>query len=175
MTYDAQSGSLDHSAAVRLTLWDSAMAVFRTSPLMGTGFNTYAYMHLTKRSDGGVGFYEDTHNIFLKTLVETGVLGLLIFLWVQAKTFGVGYMLFRSAADPFFASLGLGLAVWVVCALTANFFGDRWTYLQVNGYMWVLCGLVAQARALDQSVSVESETDIAADSHSMLEPAPGPA
>ena len=26
--------------------------------------------------------------------------------------------------------------------MAANFFGDRWTFLQVNGYMWVLAGLL---------------------------------
>jgi O-antigen ligase len=146
MTYDENKGELDHSADVRLVLWEDAVHVFDSSPILGTGFNTYAYM-------GRVGSYRDTHNLFLKVLVETGVAGLLLFLWLLSKAFLVGYQLFRSARDPFLASLGHGLAAWVVCAAVANIFGDRWTFLQVNGYLWVIAGLVAGALVLEQSTA----------------------
>jgi len=144
MTYDESNGSLDHSADTRLTLWEDAMQGIQINPVMGTGFDTYAHMHR-------VGNYQDTHNFFVKVLFETGVIGLFIFLWLLGKTFGTGYKLFRRAKDPFLASLGLGLAGWVVCCFVANCFGDRWTFLQVNGYMWVLCGLVSQGLALEGS------------------------
>jgi putative inorganic carbon (HCO3(-)) transporter len=144
MTYDEQSGSLDHSANTRLTLWEDAMQVFHTNPVIGTGFDTYAYLHR-------VGDYQDTHNFFLKVLFETGIVGMVIFLWLLAKAFGTGFALFRHAKDPFLASLGLGLAAWVVCSIVANCFGDRWTYVQVNGYMWVLGGLVSRGLALEES------------------------
>jgi hypothetical protein len=72
-----------------------------------------------------------------------------LFLWVVFQTFWGGFRLFRIAEDPFYASLGLALAVWVICAVTVNFFGDRWTYLQVDGYMWLLGGLVARARQIE--------------------------
>jgi putative inorganic carbon (hco3(-)) transporter len=166
MTYDSQSGSFDHSAETRLSLWDDAIEVFRTSPVMGTGFDTYAYMHR-------IGEYDDTHNIFLKFLVETGVLGLFIFLWLLCRIFVTGYLLFRRAEDPFLASLGLGLAAWVVCCFVANCFGDRWTFLQVNGYMWVLGGLVSRAWVLQPSgTSAPVEAgDAEDDSGAMLEAA----
>ncbi len=143
-----EDGALDHSSELRLTLWEDAVQMVDSNALAGTGFNTYAYMHR-------VGQYEDTHNFFLKVLVETGVLGLLLFLWLVVKTFRTGYRLFRKSNDPFFAALGLGLAGWVVAALTANCFGDRWTYFQVAGYMWVLAGLVARAVILESAPAAE--------------------
>jgi len=164
MTYDQETGSLDHSAQTRLVLWDDAMEVFRVNPLVGTGFETYAYMHR-------VGNYADTHNFFLKTLVETGIAGLLIFLWLLAKTFGTGYLLFRRAKDPFLASLGLGLAGWMVSSAVSNWFGDRWTFLQVNGYMWVLGGLVSQALVLHESSRSPAAEAAPADSDRILEAA----
>jgi O-antigen ligase len=151
MSYDKQSGKLDHSAETRLDLWEDAIEVFKSSPIVGTGYNTYAYMHRNKGAYGGSAYYEDTHNIYVKVLLETGIIGILLFIWLLGKTFLTGFRLFWRAKDPFFASLGLGLSVWVLCAVVANSFGDRWTFFQVSGYMWVLAGLVSEALVLEQA------------------------
>ena len=153
MTYDETSGNLDHSAATRVNLWSEAMATFDSSPVVGVGFYTYAYsQHLNN--------YKDSHNFYVKVLAETGVVGLLVFLWLLAKTLRAGLTLFWSAQDPFLNSLGLGLASWVVAAAVANFFGDRWTFLQVNGYMWVLAGMVARGLLVQtSSAEVEAKAD----------------
>jgi O-antigen ligase len=158
MTYDPQSRTLDNSANTRLSLWNNALEVFDTNAIMGTGFNTYEYMQLNKRTDGGTGYYQDTHNYFVKVLVETGVVGMLMFLWLLSRFFGDGFRLFRKAKDPFYSSLGLGIMGWVVCAVAANLFGDRWSFLQVNGYMWVLAGLVVQARTVEEMAGAEAVT-----------------
>jgi len=144
MTYDSETESLDHSSETRVVLWEDALHVFNSSGVvLGTGFDTYAYMHR-------IGTYADTHNIFLKTLVETGAAGLALLLWLLGKTFLTGYRAFRRMRDPLYAALGLGLAGWVVCAFAANFFGDRWTFLQVNGFMWVIAGLLANGIAVER-------------------------
>jgi putative inorganic carbon (HCO3(-)) transporter len=153
MTYDQQSGELDHSSETRLSLWNNALEVFDANLALGAGFNTYEYMHLNQRTDGGTGYYADTHNYFVKMLVETGVIGLLLFLWLLITLLNQGYRLFRRAQDPLFSALGLGLVGWVACAVVANLFGDRWSFLQVNGYMWVIAGLVCRAHALEQTAS----------------------
>ncbi len=148
MTYE--TGGLDHSSETRITLWQDAMQVFDSNVVLGSGFNTYAYMHR-------VGNYEDTHNFFLKLLVETGIFGLALFLWLLAKTFRVGLSFSRHAKDPFYASLGLGLAAWLVTAFVANMFGDRWNYMQVCGYLWVIAGMVAHALKVESAEAEESE------------------
>jgi O-antigen ligase len=173
MSYDENTGGVDHSAATRLVLWEDAMQLFRSSPAVGTGFNTYAYMHREKRVDGGTGYYEDTHNIYLKVLVESGVLGLMVFFWLLVKTFFTGFRLFRIAKDPLFASLGLGLAGWVICAVVANAFGDRWSFFQVSGYMWVLCGLVSQGLLIEQASSTKDGIESHAAEDQDGAPAPG--
>lgn len=137
-SYDKETNTLEHSAELRIELWEDALQIVRSNPLLGTGYNTYAYM-------GRVRSYADTHNYFLKVMAETGVVGTVLFLLLITKTFGEGYRLFRTATDPFLASLGLGLAGWVVGSLVASLFGDRWSYFQINGYLWVLAGVVARA------------------------------
>ncbi|MGB9511955.1 MAG: O-antigen ligase family protein, partial [Candidatus Acidiferrum sp.] len=146
MTYDKNTHELDHSSETRVNLWEEAMQIYDTNPLVGAGFFTYAY---TSHYNG----YKDTHNLFVKVLVETGVVGLLLFLWLLVKTFTAGYQLFRRSGDPFLCSIGLGLSAWVICALVANLFGDRWTYLQVNGFMWVLAGLVSRSLLFEEEAA----------------------
>jgi hypothetical protein len=36
----------------------------------------------------------------------------------------------------------------MICVVIVNFFGDRWTYLQVNGFLWVILGLAARGLQL---------------------------
>ncbi len=148
MTYE--TGALDHSSETRINLWQDAMQVFDSNVVLGSGFNTYAYMHR-------IGDYEDTHNFFLKLLVETGVLGLALFLWMLWKLFWVGLRFSRHAQDPFYASLGLGLAAWLATAFVANMFGDRWNYLQVCGYVWVIAGMMARGMQVETEAELERE------------------
>ena len=152
MTYTAQDGGLDHSSETRISLWEDAMQVFESNPLFGTGMNTYEYM-------GRVGRYKDTHNYFVKVLVETGIVGLLFFLFLICRFFWTGLVMHWSAADPLLKGLGLGLAGWMLSAAVANLFGDRWSFLQVNGYMWVIAGLVARGWIWQREGSEEPESD----------------
>jgi O-antigen ligase len=150
MTYDTKDGGLDHSSETRVDLWEDAMKLFGSNPVTGTGFNTYAYM-------GRIGNYKDTHNYFIKVLVETGVVGFLLFVFLILRFFWSGLTLQWKARDPLAKALGLGLAAWVVCVIVANLFGDRWSFLQVNGYMWVIAGLTARAWVMErESASTRS-------------------
>ena len=137
MTYTDGQG-LDQSAGDRVSLWQDAMTVVDTDPIFGTGYNTYEYMRR-------VGPYSDTHNYYVKVLLETGVFGLLIFLWLLGVTGRMAWRLFRSTDDPLLSGLGCAFFAMFICAVIVNIFGDRWTYLQECGFYWVLLGMVARA------------------------------
>lgn len=141
MTYRNDTG-LENSGQTRVDLWEDAMKLIAANPVVGTGFNTYAYM-------GRVRNYQDTHNIFVKVLLETGAIGLAIFIWILVKTWWFSLQVSRSAEDPFIRALGLGLAAWIVAAIGANCFGDRWSYLQVAGYFWLLLAFVTRGALLE--------------------------
>jgi O-antigen ligase len=126
MTY--QAGELDPSAQTRLDLWQEALDMTSHNPIMGSGYDTYEYLR-------GASKYTDTHNYYLKVLVETGFVGLLFFLWLLWKMLYQGQTLFFRAEDPFLKALGLAFAALIVGTIVLNLFGDRWTYFQVNGYM----------------------------------------
>jgi O-antigen ligase len=142
MTYDGNQ--VESSANERLQLWQDALTIIPEHPLLGTGFDTYRFL-------GRSADYLDTHNYYVKVTVETGFIGLLLFLYLLWLMMREGLTLFRESDDPFFRSLGLGIAALVFSAFFANLFGDRWMYQQITAYMWTIMALVCRARVILQS------------------------
>jgi putative inorganic carbon (HCO3(-)) transporter len=154
MTYQKNEG-LDKSAQERVDLWEDAWNLFSGHPVFGIGFDVYSALDRVEAE--GHGFLHDTHDYYLKVLVETGIIGILVFLWLLGGILREGWRLFRTAEDEFLKSLGLGFAAFMVCAITLNLFGDRWTYIQVDGFLWVLLGCVVSGRMIAQRLSQEEE------------------
>jgi len=166
-TEDAEEGQqFDSSTQQRLELWSDAMDLFKRNPITGAGFDTYSHL-------GRVGTFRDTHNYYVKVLAEMGVVGLLLFLVLLWKLLRAGTRLFFHATDPFWRGIGLGFTALLVSALIMNLFGDRWTYQQVDGFLWILFGCVLRGlttldeqavKAGDASagdIPAEQETELA--------------
>jgi O-antigen ligase len=108
-------------------------------PLFGMGYNTFAvfYQFLTGKSDYG------PHSFWVATLVETGVVGLAVYLaffaWVMACALAM-----RHAADPDRRLLADGLVAALAATVAANFF-----YLTMGfDYFYVVLLLVVAGYAL---------------------------
>jgi putative inorganic carbon (HCO3(-)) transporter len=149
MTRDNR-GQLDPSAGDRVTLWENAVEIIKGNPVIGTGFDTYKFMH-------AVGPYEDTHNYYIKVMLEMGIVGLIVFLGIISRMFAAGYGLFRTvAAEDFLRGVGLGLAGMVVATVVANAFGDRWTYIEETGSLWVFAAMAVRGKMLaDEKIALE--------------------
>src|SRR5207248_9054315 len=86
-------------------------------PLFGMGYNTFAvfYQFLTGKTDFG------PHSFWVATLVETGVVGLTVYLcffgWIMACAFRL-----RETPDPDRRLLGAGLVAALLGTAAANFF-----------------------------------------------------
>jgi O-antigen ligase len=143
MTYDNGGQALESSAADRVLLWQDAMTLVRENFVFGTGIYTYRYMHR-------VGKYDDTHNYYVKVLVEMGPIGLILLVVILFQMWNAGFRLYRTSDDSFVQGLGLGFAALILCIAVANFFGDRWSYLQVDGYLWILLGCVMRAQVFTE-------------------------
>jgi putative inorganic carbon (HCO3(-)) transporter len=155
MTYSQDEG-LDSSAEERITIWQDALDVITVNPVLGTGFDTYQWM-------GRVGPYRDTHNYYLKVFLELGAVGLGMFFWLLWISGKMSWKLFRTAQEPVLTAVGCSFFAMLCCAVVVNFFGDRWTYLQVNGFLWVLLGVVARGLQLTASQeNPEPETELQA-------------
>jgi O-antigen ligase len=137
MTYD-EEGDLDTSSMGRVEVWKDALATAATDPILGVGFDCFRYY---RRGEELL----DTHNMYIRALVETGVVGLTCLVAFFLSAFYAGHRLAKIATDPFYRALGGGFAAYMISVILTNFFGDRWTYVDLSGYTWILLGLVVQA------------------------------
>lgn len=132
-------GELDESAERRIKIWEKSWEIFQEAPLFGIGYGVFQ----------NLGFdLGDTHNIYVKILTEQGIIGMILFLWVIFSFMNEGFSLYARGDDDLSKGLGLGLGVCMFVLLANNFFGNRWTYLELSAYLWVFAGLVSRLNAL---------------------------
>lgn len=165
MTTDAaEDGAIvDSSAQDRLVMWQDALNLIMQNPATGTGFYTYKYM-------GRVGGYRDTHNYYIKILVETGIVGFVLFITLICRLVMTGFRLFQSSDDPFWAGVGLGFLAMICSAVVLNIFGDRWTYQQVNGFLWILLGCVIRGQLAVDTKEQATALSSAAEANKIAQP-----
>jgi len=126
-------GDTELVTAGRTQLWTMALEHFFKNPILGTGFNTYSKL---------TGW--DTHNVYLKTMAEQGIIGLLIYLGLYFMALKSGWRLYRNADEQLLKAFGFGFLAAVVGSIISNLFGDRWIYLQIGGLYWIFWALVDQ-------------------------------
>ena len=148
-----EDGQLEASAQERVDLWTNAEQTFIHYPAFGTGFATFMYGE-------HVDNLKDTHNWYVKVLVETGIVGFIVALLLLQSMFALTIRLFRRGEDPLYRGLGLGLLICCCSLAVTNFFGDRWTYIEINGLLWVLLGAATRADQLSQEKPLTEDKPI---------------
>ena len=152
MTQNAD-GELEASAQERVTLWQDAEKSIAHSPIVGEGFATFQLQE-------HVGDLKDTHNWYVKVMVETGIIGLIMAFFLLQQMLAISFRLFRRATDPLYQGLGLGLFLAICASIIANFFGDRWTYVEITGFLWVLTAAAIRATELSASEPTIESADV---------------
>jgi putative inorganic carbon (hco3(-)) transporter len=147
------SGELEASAQERIILWKEAQESFARSPIVGNGFATFQLRE-------HVGDLKDTHNWYVKVLVETGIIGLIIALFLLQQMLAVSFRLFRRATDPLYRGLGLGLFLATCSSIVTNFFGDRWTYIEITGLLWILVAAAIRASQFPESEPATESAEV---------------
>lgn len=146
MTKDS-NGQLEASAQERVDLWEAAKKKFYSEPVLGIGFATFQYGQHTDD-------LKDTHNWFVKVLLETGIVGGLMAVVLLQQMLALAYRLFRHATDPLYQGLGFGLFLAIITSIVLNCFGDRWTYLEVTGLLWAVIGAAAASQYIPSTEAV---------------------
>ena len=132
----------DQSTEMRFVYWHVAWRNFLEHPVVGSGYHTFHHREINP-------YGKDTHNLYMRTLTEGGVLGAFALLGLLLALLRTARRELAAAAS---GSLRYALALGVVGAWMAlvcgNLFGDRFTYYPMIGYFWAYVALMLKARHL---------------------------
>lgn len=77
--------SSDYSAMSRLGLWSSAINMSISNPIFGVGLANFPVYFLKYVNANLLMVNPHPHNLFLRISAETGIIGLILFIWIYFK------------------------------------------------------------------------------------------
>ena len=123
----------------RLIIWGVAIDLFRTAPLFGIGFGSFRDL-----SGKYLQFILDTHNLYLKVLAETGVLGAVMYFglkWIVVRN-GIVYR----RASPLQHVLAFAVVGSIVTELVHGFADVMLDVPQVASMSFLILALFVAAQ-----------------------------
>ncbi|PHR95612.1 MAG: hypothetical protein COA78_29890 [Blastopirellula sp.] len=134
---DAEEGERDASAESRFVFWAIAFERFLERPAFGYGYRTV--------QNARINPYEmDTHNYYVKMLVERGVLGFITFLLLLRILWStIKRNLNWNDDDNIVNGLMLGMSGAIAALILGNMFGDRFSHYPIMTSFWVYIALIS--------------------------------
>lgn len=134
----------------RANIWSQGIQVFKDNPIFGIGYRTFQYF--TAEDE-----LKDTHNMYISVMAEMGIIGLITLVFILYVALHSGWALYSVGTDPFLKSLGLGFFISTISVAIMNVFGDRWSYIMMQGFYWTFWALVERGRILSRISTFENE------------------
>ncbi|MCP5325514.1 MAG: O-antigen ligase family protein [Oceanospirillaceae bacterium] len=127
----------DESAESRFVFWNLAFSNFYKSPLFGYGYHTAQDPRLNP-------FQMDTHNYFVKMLLERGLLGFFTFIVLLKIFWNLAKRNLRwEENDDMTNGMILGMCGVIMALVVGNMFGDRFSHYPIITNFWIFIGLIS--------------------------------
>jgi O-antigen ligase len=128
---------LDTSASARIIGFREALLAWRKSPFLGYGVTGFRFMDAQ----------------YPRILVETGIVGMLAFIWLIYALFRVGFNTWREAQDDLPRGLSVGLIAGLVGLLVHAIGANTFIIVRIMEPFWFLVGIViALSQINDESI-----------------------
>ncbi len=127
----------------RLQVWADTLKMIQDRPFLGHGINTFMRIFETYRSDfGSSPTY--AHNSYLQLTAETGVIGLVAFLWIFRNLFlwFLRPLAIHGIKSDSLTIPAIGVFSAIFAFLLQSFFDNQFYSLQLSAYLWFLVGLL---------------------------------
>jgi tetratricopeptide (TPR) repeat protein/O-antigen ligase len=176
-------GGITDSADIRLQVWEGSLNAWKSSPLIGTGVETFAFAYYKHKPVGHNltsewdYLYNKAHNEYLNYLATTGLFGLGSYLAI------IGLLLFITAKYVLFAHktipdrkndgtvtpavvsqlMVIALIAAFITILITNFFGFsvvimNMYFFLIPVFIFMLAGLIKEGHAFKYAFSEETES-----------------
>jgi O-antigen ligase len=140
-----ERGGIEIARDPRLALWPEVIDLAKERPLTGYGFGR-GLLRRTLHEEFHNNLLWHAHNLFLDTVLQTGVLGLVLLLLLLGAVFREGWLTARSG-DAFAMACGIALITVLVGVVIRNL-TDTLLVRQNALFFWGLVGvLLAWGRA----------------------------
>jgi len=117
---------IDPSASERVRSWEDAFEAYPQHPILGYGVTGWRFLDAQ----------------FIRTLIETGFLGLLAFFYLLYTILTKSREIYRGAKIPFFKALGRGFFVATIGMMTHGIGANTFIIIRIMEPYWLICGLV---------------------------------
>lgn len=130
------------SGEIRLIVWRGAIDIFKSSPLIGSGVETFAFAYykyrpvehnLTSEWDY---LYNKAHNEYLNYLATTGILGLGTYLSFIGLFLFIAFKFFWKQKTLTQSLISASIVAGFVSIIVSNFFG--FSVVMLNLYLFIL-------------------------------------
>ncbi len=131
----------------RLALWQSAIDKFKYDPVFGSGFGTFGGAVAARRVPGG--YYVD--NFYLKTLAESGIIGLAALIWLLFSLFRSGYSACKKIKDSNLYIMGAAIFSGLLGIAAHNAVENIFEVPMMTSYFWLLAGMLLALPAISNA------------------------
>ncbi|AKG22001.1 IctB family putative bicarbonate transporter [Calothrix sp. 336/3] len=155
------AGREDSSNNFRINVWTSAIKMIQHYPIFGIGPGHDTFNLVYPRYQAPKYTALSAYSIFLETAVETGLIGLLSFLWLLIVIFNTGWQRLQQLRD-IKSQDGLWLigAIAALVAMLGHGLVDTvWYRPVINSVWWLIVGLIASYYQLPNTSSQLSDSN----------------
>ncbi|HEX7400911.1 MAG TPA: O-antigen ligase family protein [candidate division Zixibacteria bacterium] len=148
--------SKDKTESTRIRLWQTSWNMIKDKPIWGIGLGNFGLLFNQYKVEGKYDNYSHPHNDFLNVAVNSGLLGLLayLYLWVVFLYTSIKAILKNKKAG-FLYSIQLGGVITMIAFLVASLFQCYYTDAEVNMLIMFLLGITTVANLKSAEVKFE--------------------
>ncbi len=111
------------SWGTRLDAWRIVLEVSRLNPILGLGFANY-YWYVTLFNIRGYYVQFNSHSQYVDLIAQTGIVGLICFIWIFVEVARLAWALTRRLTDGFARGYAFGVLAGLAGAAVAAFLVD---------------------------------------------------
>jgi len=126
----------------RIFFWKGSLRIIRDYPITGLGWEGFGIVYPKYKPAKGRQLVCHAHNNFIDMAVDSGLLGLGIFIWLLVTIYKVGFHIFKELEEGYFKGIAWGflgsLTAFLIAGLSQYNFGDS----EVVMLFYFLLGMV---------------------------------
>lgn len=126
----------------RIYFWKGSLRIIRDYPITGVGWEGFRLVYPKYKPAKGRQLVSHAHNNFVDVAVDSGLLGLGMFLWLLATIYKVGFHIFKELGEGYFKGIAWGFlgsfTAFLIAGLSQYNFGDS----EVVMLFYFLLGMV---------------------------------